>query len=178
MRKMMTILAMALSTFAFGQTTPNMSFNVPTGNIGSAWWGLLNDNFSQLDSILSGNANPLLVNPRVVTGNAAMSATDLVLVVNAAAGASITLPPNCRAGWSRQIVNSSPALLPGSTVVDGIVVVQANPITVTPGGSDVFVAGAAPLGGPGSFPLTLSAGTTTFRAVGNAGTCSGWSWSN
>jgi hypothetical protein len=55
MRKLITIFAMALSTFALGQTTPNLGLNIPASNTPN-WGTLLNDDFSLLDSLLSGTA--------------------------------------------------------------------------------------------------------------------------
>jgi hypothetical protein len=56
MRKLLLFIAtLILPSLAIGQTTPNLGFNIPASNTPN-WGTLLNQNFSLLDSLLSGTS--------------------------------------------------------------------------------------------------------------------------
>jgi hypothetical protein len=53
MRKLIILAVLMFTPFAFGQTTPQLGLNIPASNTPN-WGNLLNNNFSLLDSLLSG----------------------------------------------------------------------------------------------------------------------------
>jgi hypothetical protein len=115
---------------------------------------------------------PLVWNPKLVTANYVMSPADLVLVVNAPAGAAITLPGPCMAGWVRMVVNASPFF-----ESDGVTLLP--PVTIAPATGDNWIAPVTTASGPGAYPTTLNPGNVLkLRAIGSAGSCIGWAKAN
>jgi hypothetical protein len=113
--------------------------------------------------------DPHLWRPVTATGNYVMNPTDFVVIANCSSNCQINLPAHCQSGWIRRIVNQSLIFQ-----ADGIT--PAAVVTVVPAPGDKYASGAAPQGGPGSYPKELAVGTTRFLAVGEPDGSCAWTW--
>ena len=159
MRKLF-FLAFLLSVLSFAQTTPNLNLNIPTPLspiTNNVWGGLLNANFSSLDTLLGGGGNGILKRTSPNTWGIA-GATDIFGLWT---GTKDSL--HCLAGDGTMVIcNSSSSINISGTPTSGQITLWVNSNTVQ--GVALLPISA---GGNGSASPGISAGDANLSITGS-----------